>query len=72
MVTVLVMGLSFFFLTQAVKTLPVGTAYAVWTGIGAVMLGMIPFTGPGEPLRLVCIGLIIAGIVGPGPAFGDG
>ena len=51
----------------AVKTLPIGTAYAVWTGIGAVgtaILGIILFGDPATALRLVCIGLIVAGIVG--------
>ena len=66
-VTVLAMGVSFYFLSQAVKTLPVGTAYAVWTGIGAVgavIFGMILFAEPRDTMRLACIGLIIAGIVG--------
>ena len=65
--TLLTMGVSVFFLSQAVKTLPVGTAYAVWTGIGAVgavALGMILFGESRDPLRLACIGLIVAGIVG--------
>jgi quaternary ammonium compound-resistance protein SugE len=51
----------------AVKTLPIGTAYAVWTGIGAVgtaILGIILFGDPATALRLACIGLIVAGIVG--------
>ncbi len=66
-VTVLAMAVSFYFLSQAVKTLPVGTAYAVWTGIGAVgavIFGMILFAEPRDGLRLACIGLIVAGIVG--------
>ena len=49
------------------KTLPIGTAYAVWTGIGAVgtaILGIILFGDPATALRLACIGLIVAGIVG--------
>ncbi len=74
-VTVLVMGVSFFFLSQAVRTLPVGTAYAVWTGIGAVgavILGMILFAESKDALRLVCIGLIIAGVVGLRLASNDG
>ncbi|GIV61481.1 MAG: hypothetical protein KatS3mg044_0347 [Rhodothermaceae bacterium] len=61
------MALSIFFLAQAVKTLPVGTAYAVWTGIGAAgtaVLGMFLFDEPREALRFVCLGLIVAGIVG--------
>jgi quaternary ammonium compound-resistance protein SugE len=51
----------------AVKTLPIGTAYAVWTGIGAVgtaILGIILFGDPATGLRLASIGLIVAGIVG--------
>ena len=67
LLTLLALGVSFYFLSQAVKTLPVGTAYAVWTGIGAVgavILGMILFAESRDALRLVCIGLIVAGIVG--------
>ena len=51
----------------ALKSLPVGTAYAVWTGIGAVgtaALGIYLFAEPATALRLICIGLILAGIVG--------
>ena len=51
----------------AVKTLPIGTAYAVWTGIGAVgtaALGIYLFDEPATALRLMCIGLILSGIVG--------
>ena len=51
----------------AVKTLPIGTAYAVWTGIGAVgtaILGIILFGDPATALRLACIGLIVAGTIG--------
>ena len=67
LLTVAAMAVSFYFLSQAVKTLPVGTAYAVWTGIGAVgavILGMILFGESRDALRLLCIGLIVAGIVG--------
>lgn len=58
---------SFVFLSLALKTLPVGTAYAVWTGIGAAgtaVLGMVLFGESREVLRLVCLAFIIAGIVG--------
>lgn len=58
---------SFVFLSLALKSLPVGTAYAVWTGIGAVgtvVLGMILLGEPRDALRTICIGLIIAGIAG--------
>ena len=51
----------------ALKTLPVGTGYAVWTGIGAVgtaILGIYLFNEPRDALRLACIALIVAGIVG--------
>lgn len=51
----------------ALKTLPVGTAYAVWTGIGTVGTAMLGIWLLGEPatvMRLVCIGLIVSGIVG--------
>jgi quaternary ammonium compound-resistance protein SugE len=61
------MAISFLFLSLALKMLPVGTAYAVWTGIGAVgtaMLGIYLFGEPATALRLACIGLIVAGIVG--------
>jgi quaternary ammonium compound-resistance protein SugE len=65
--TVVAMVLSFVFLAQALKTLPLGTAYAVWTGIGTVgtaLLGMALFDEPREALRLVCIMLILLGIIG--------
>ena len=54
-------------LAWAMKTLPVGTAYAVWTGIGAagtVILGIVLFGEPATVVRLACVGLILAGIVG--------
>jgi quaternary ammonium compound-resistance protein SugE len=58
---------SFLILSQALRTLPVGTGYAVWTGIGAVgatILGIFLFHEPRDAGRLVSIGLIISGIVG--------
>jgi quaternary ammonium compound-resistance protein SugE len=58
---------SFYFLSLAVKTLPIGTAYAVWTGIGTVgtaILGMFFFNEPREFSRILCILLIVAGIAG--------
>ncbi|MFN3583559.1 quaternary ammonium compound efflux SMR transporter SugE [Phenylobacterium sp.] len=51
----------------AVRSLPIGTAYAVWTGIGAagtVVLGVVLFKEPATVARLACVGLILAGIVG--------
>jgi quaternary ammonium compound-resistance protein SugE len=65
--TIAAMALSLFCLGLALRTLPVGTAYAVWTGIGAAgtaILGMILFGESAAAARLVCIGLIVAGIVG--------
>ena len=65
--TIVGMIASFFVLAQGVRTLPIGTGYAVWTGIGAVgtaALGILIFKESADPLRLGCIGLIILGIVG--------
>ncbi|MCC6502643.1 MAG: multidrug efflux SMR transporter [Deltaproteobacteria bacterium] len=65
--TIAAMGLSMAFMAYSLKTIPMGTAYAVWTGIGAVgtaILGMLLFGEPRAALRLLCIGLIIAGIAG--------
>ena len=61
------MILSMLLLAAAVKSLPIGTAYAVWTGIGAVgtaVLGTLLFGEPREVTRLLCVLLIVAGIVG--------
>jgi quaternary ammonium compound-resistance protein SugE len=65
--TVASMIVSLGLLGLALKSLPVGTAYAVWTGIGTVgtaLLGIALFGEPATALRLACIGLILAGIVG--------
>ena len=65
--TLACMAGSIILLGVAVKTLSIGTAYAVWTGIGAVgtaVLGIILFGDPATALRLACIGLIVAGIAG--------
>ena len=65
--TLICMAGSIILLGLAVKTLPIGTAYAVWTGIGAVgtaILGIILLGDPATALRLACIGLIVAGIAG--------
>ena len=65
--TVLAMIASVVLLALAVRTLPIGTAYAVWTGIGAAgtaLLGIYLFGEPATALRLACIALIVAGIVG--------
>ena len=61
------MAVSVFLLAKALRDIPVGTGYAVWTGIGAVgaaVLGMVLFGESRDVLRLLCIVLIIAGIVG--------
>jgi quaternary ammonium compound-resistance protein SugE len=58
---------SMLFLALALRTVPVGTGYAIWTGIGAVgtaILGIVLFAEPATLARLGCIGLIVAGIVG--------
>jgi quaternary ammonium compound-resistance protein SugE len=58
---------SMYLLAQAARGLPIGTAYAVWTGLGAVgvaVVGMVLYKEPASLARIACIGLIIAGIVG--------
>jgi quaternary ammonium compound-resistance protein SugE len=65
-VTLVVALASFVLLSQAMKEIPVGTAYAVWTGIGALgvaILGIVLFQEAVTPLRLAGVGLIVAGIV---------
>ncbi|MBX3387317.1 MAG: quaternary ammonium compound efflux SMR transporter SugE [Phycisphaeraceae bacterium] len=65
--TVVALALSMFFLALAVRHLPLGTAYAVWTGIGTVgaaALGIILFKEPAGALRIMCIALIVVGIIG--------
>jgi quaternary ammonium compound-resistance protein SugE len=66
-ITVVAMGASVVLLALAMRTLPVGTAYAVWVGIGAfgtAILGMVLFGESREPLRLACLLLIVAGVIG--------
>ena len=66
-VTVVMMLLSFYLLSLAMHRIPLGTAYGVWTGIGAVGAAAYGIARLGEPRdlpRLLCIGLIVAGIVG--------
>lgn len=58
---------SFYFLALATERLPIGTAYAIWTGIGAIgtaLFGMMLFAEPRTAFRLTCILVIVAGIVG--------
>jgi quaternary ammonium compound-resistance protein SugE len=65
--TLAAMAISMILLAQALRTIPVGTGYAVWTGIGAAgtaIMGIALFGEPRHALRLLCIGLIMAGIVG--------
>ena len=67
LLTIAAMAISLALLGLALKSLPVGTAYAIWTGIGAVgtaALGIYLFSEPATTMRLVCIGMIVAGIVG--------
>ncbi len=66
-ITIVAMAASVWFLALALKTIPVGTGYAVWTGIGAVgtaILGIVLFAEPATAARLACIALIVAGILG--------
>lgn len=65
--TIAAMLVSFWLLSMAMKSVPVGTAYAVWTGIGAARVavaGMLLFNEPRDLARLLCIFLIIAGVAG--------
>src|SRR5689334_10756659 len=65
--TIIAMVASVLLLALAVRTIPVGTGYAVWTGIGAVgtaTLGIILFAEPVTPWRVVCLLLIVGGVVG--------
>ena len=65
--TAIAIALSFALMAVALKSLPFGTAYAVWTGIGAVgsiVVGMLVFSEPADPVRLLCLTLIVAGMVG--------
>ena len=66
-ITIALMAMSFVLLSQALKIIPIGTAYAVWTGIGAAgsaVAGMMIYGESSSALRLFCIALIISGIVG--------
>jgi len=65
--TVLAMAISLGLLGIAMKSLPVGTAYAVWVGVGAIgtaILGIVLLGEPANPGRLISLGLILAGIIG--------
>lgn len=65
--TILGMIASFYFLSLAMKNIPLGTAYAIWTGIGTIgtgILGIILFSESINPIRLICIGFILIGAIG--------
>jgi quaternary ammonium compound-resistance protein SugE len=65
--TLVAIALSFGLMALALRSLPFGTAYAVWTGIGAVgsiMVGMLIYSEPADPVRVLCLSLIVAGMVG--------
>jgi quaternary ammonium compound-resistance protein SugE len=65
--TLIAMAISVYFLSLSLKTIPIGTAYAIWTGIGAIgvaVLGMFMFDESRELARVMCLLLIVAGIVG--------
>ena len=65
--TAVAIVLSFALMALALRSLPFGTAYAVWTGIGAVgsiLVGMILYSEPTDPVRLICLTLIVAGMIG--------
>lgn len=67
LITLVGMVISFYLLSLATKTLPIGTAYAAWTGIGAlgtVLLGIILFNEPLNILRILFLCLLLAGIIG--------
>ncbi|WP_408009706.1 quaternary ammonium compound efflux SMR transporter SugE [Pseudalkalibacillus sp. A8] len=66
-ITVIGMIISFYFLSNAIKALPIGTAYAVWTGIGALgtaLLGILLFNEPKDFTRILFLGMILIGIIG--------
>jgi quaternary ammonium compound-resistance protein SugE len=65
--TGLALMLSITLLSWSLRTLPIGTAYAIWTGVGAIgtaMLGIVLFGEPATAARIACIGLIVAGVIG--------
>ena len=67
LLTILALAISLWTLSIAMKTIPVGTAYAVWTGIGVVgvsVLGMVLFGESRELARLACLAIILGGVIG--------
>ncbi|MDX5379614.1 MAG: multidrug efflux SMR transporter [Halomonas sp.] len=67
LIAILAAGASFFMLSLALKSLPIGTAYAIWVGIGTVGVALLGIASLGEsqnPLRLLCLALIVTGVAG--------
>jgi quaternary ammonium compound-resistance protein SugE len=65
--TALAILASFSLMALALRSLPFGTAYAIWTGIGAagsIIVGMVVFSESADPIRIICLTLIVAGMVG--------
>jgi quaternary ammonium compound-resistance protein SugE len=65
--TLVAITLSFGLMAIALRSLPFGTAYAVWTGIGAtgsILVGMLVYSEPTDPVRVLCLTLIVAGMIG--------
>ena len=65
--TVLAILASFSLMALALRSLPFGTAYAIWTGIGAagsIIVGMLVFSESADPIRIICLTLIVTGMVG--------
>ena len=65
--TAIAILLSFALMALALRSLPFGTAYAVWTGIGAVgtiLVGMLLYSEPTDPIRILCLALIVVGMIG--------
>lgn len=65
--TIVAIALSFGLMALALRSLPFGTAYAVWTGIGAagsIIVGILLYSEPVDPVRILCLTLIVAGMVG--------
>ena len=65
--TLIAIALSFTLMALALRSLPFGTAYAVWTGIGAagsIIAGMLLFRESADPMRIICLSLIVAGMIG--------
>lgn len=74
LLTVVAAAISLWLLTQALRTISIGTAYAIWTGIGAIgvtVLGIVLFSESIAVPRLLCIGMIVAGVIGLKLTSGD-